>query len=180
MKCLIHKMSPFWNVSFLKYLFFTVDCDAMYYWFLVCWILFSWIWIKERIETDLLHHTYLRQLVAQVSLSSAYHYEYPIALRHAGNSYWEVLILFQNHFSAFLELFSPIDTLRSVIHFFYNKNDSNLIDLLLPNPNNPQLMGCLSRNVLVFICYLLSSYLFLSIFQSSWSFVTQPGTFYVW
>ena len=179
-KCLTIKMSHFWNVSFLKYLFFTVDCDAMYHWFLICWILLPWIWIKERIETDFLYHAYLRQLVAQVSLSSAYHYEYPIALRHAGNSYWEVLILFQNHFSAFLELFSPIDTLRSVIHFFYNKNDSNLIDLLLPNPNNPQLMGCLSRNVLVFICYLSSSYLFLSIFQSSWSFVTQPGTFYVW
>ena len=103
-KCLTIKMSHFWNVSFLKYLFFTVDCDAMYHWFLICWILLPWIWIKERIETDFLYHAYLRQLVAQVSLSSAYHYEYPIALRHAGNSYWEVLILFQNHFSAFLEL----------------------------------------------------------------------------
>ena len=151
------------------------DLLCQLYFFIGFKILFPWIWIKERIETDLLHHAYLRQLVAQVSLPFTYHYKYPIALRHAGNSYWEVLIFFfKNHFSA-LRTFLSIDTLRSVIHFFYNKNDSNLIDLLLPNPNNPQLMGCLSRNALVFICYLSFSYLFLSIFQSSWSFVTQPG-----
>ena len=98
-------MSHFWNVSFLKYLFFTVDCDAMYHWFLICWILLPWIWIKERIETDFLYHAYLRQLVAQVSLPFAYHYEYPIALRHAGNSYWEVLIFFSKSLFSLLRTF---------------------------------------------------------------------------
>ena len=74
------------------YFTFAVDCDALYHWFLVCWILLPWIWIKERIEADFLHHSNLRQLVAQVSLPFAYHHQYPIALRHTRHSYWEVLL----------------------------------------------------------------------------------------
>ena len=81
-------------------------------------------------------------------------------------------------FKKCITMYSPIsiDTLLSVIHFSYNKNDSNPADLQLPNPNNLQLMECLSKNALVFICYLSFSSPFSSIFRNSWSFVTLPGT----
>ena len=89
------------SVKSFCFWFFAVDCDAMHHWFILCRILLPWVWIEERIETDILHYASLRQLVAKVGLSSAHHHHVPITLRYPSHSHWKVnpSLFFWKHYS---------------------------------------------------------------------------------